>query len=81
MVFLVLLVLKNYEKCLDVTYVLIKLPNFIFLVEGIFSLFCPLRGVEGNPASSGPTVILRESKLDTTRKDLKFAEGVILKSL
>ena len=48
-------------------YVLIKLTNFIFLVERIFSLFCPLRGVvyqrftSGNPGCSGPTAILRQS--------------------
>ena len=48
-------------------YVLIKLTNFIFLVERRFSLFCPLRGVvyqgstSGNLACSGPTAILRES--------------------
>ena len=29
MVFLVCLVLKNYEKCLDVTTASIKLPNFV----------------------------------------------------
>ena len=56
--------LRKMPRC---NYVLIKLPNFVFIFVWRLTLFCPLRGdvyqksTSGNPACSEPTVILRES--------------------
>ena len=64
--------LEKLRKMPWCNYILIKLPDFPFIVVWIFTLFCPLRGhiyqryMSGNLACSEPTAILRESN---------FAEG------
>ena len=59
--------LETLRKTSQCNYVLIKLPNFVFIVVWKFAFFCPLRGdvyhrsTSGNLACSEPVAILRES--------------------
>ena len=59
--------LEKLQKTPWCNYILIKLPNFVFIVLWRFTFFCPLdgdvcqRSMSGNPACSEPTLILRES--------------------
>ena len=58
---------KKLWKMPRCNYVLIKLPNFFFIVVWRFTLFCPLHGgvyqkfMSGNLACTEPTGILRGS--------------------
>ena len=81
--------LEKLQKMPQCNYILIKLPNFVFLVVWRFTLFCPMCGEAYQRSKiifchSGPFFALlppyyglRKSKLKKEKKMKKTPEGII----